>query len=48
METSQFITGEWVTQPVSYNVRDLLIYAVGIGCANESRTDHNSNHSDIH
>jgi len=47
VDTSQFITGEWSEKPVSYNTRDLLIYAVGIGCGKESRTGHNSNHSDI-
>lgn len=31
-DTSQFITGEWFTTDVEYNMRDLLLYAVGIGC----------------
>lgn len=47
LDTSQFITGQWSDNPVSYNTRDLLIYAVGIGCGSESRTGHNSNHSDV-
>ena len=32
---------------VSYNARDALLYAVSIGCAKESRTAHDSNHSDL-
>lgn len=31
-ETASFITGEWVSSEVQYNQRDLLLYAVGIGC----------------
>jgi len=31
-ETAHFITGEWASAPVEYNQRDLLLYAVGIGC----------------
>lgn len=30
-ETSQYLN-KWVTQEVAYNARDLLTYAVGIGC----------------
>ena len=33
VETQPFITGEWgAPQTVTYNQRDLLTYAVGIGC----------------
>lgn len=31
METAQYLN-KWVVQPVAYNTRDLLIYALGIGC----------------
>mmetsp|Transcript_57701 Transcript_57701/g.163883 ORF Transcript_57701/g.163883 Transcript_57701/m.163883 type:complete len:312 (-) Transcript_57701:116-1051(-) len=31
-DTARFITDEWVSTPVEYNQRDLLLYAVGIGC----------------
>jgi len=47
LDTSQFITGEWRQMPISYNTRDLLIYAVSIGCGNETRTGNDSNHSDL-
>ena len=33
VDTAEFITGEWgEPQTVSFNQRDLLTYAVGIGC----------------
>jgi peroxisomal enoyl-CoA hydratase 2 len=33
MDLSEYITGEWSQpRPTSYNTRDLLTYAVGIGC----------------
>ena len=33
MDLSDFITGEWSEpRPTSFNTRDLLAYAVGIGC----------------
>lgn len=32
LETAPYITGEWVSTWVEYNRRDLLLYAVGIGC----------------
>jgi len=31
-ETAPFVTGQWESTPVEYNKRDLLLYAVGIGC----------------
>jgi len=31
-DTSKFITGKWAEADVEYNKRDLLLYAVGIGC----------------
>jgi len=31
-ETAPFISGQWYDSPVEYNKRDLLLYAVGIGC----------------
>lgn len=47
MDTSKYVHGKWGTQEVSYNTRDLLLYAVGIGCGKESRTGYDSNHKDI-
>ena len=47
MDTSKFIEEDWSEFSVSYNTRDLLLYAVGIGCAKESRTGHDSNHTDL-
>ena len=32
METASFLN-KWTTQDVAYNKRDLLTYAVGIGCS---------------
>ena len=33
IDTNEFIDGEWGDpQTVSFNQRDLLLYAVGIGC----------------
>ena len=33
VDTNKFIDGEWgEPQTVSFNQRDLLLYAVGIGC----------------
>ena len=33
VDVSSFITGEWSEpEEVRYNTRDLLLYAVGIGC----------------
>ena len=32
METASFLSAEWVEQPVAYNTRDLLLYALGVGC----------------
>jgi acyl dehydratase len=46
LETAPFI-GHDSEAPVGYNTRDLLLYAVSIGCAKESRTGHDSNHSDL-
>lgn len=31
-DAAQFITGKWFDTTVEYNKRDLLLYAVGIGC----------------
>lgn len=36
LDTSQFITGHWGEQRVSYTTRDLLLYAVGVGCQDEA------------
>ena len=34
MDLSEYITGEWsAPRPTSFNTRDLLAYAVGIGCS---------------
>jgi len=32
VDTAPFVTGEWISTEVEYNQRDLLLYAVGIGC----------------
>eukprot|EP01047_Picozoa_sp_COSAG01_P139100 COSAG01_NODE_69840_length_260_cov_0.645963_1_plen_78_part_01 len=32
VDSAQFLTQDWVEQPVSYLKRDLLTYALGIGC----------------
>ena len=45
-ETAPFL-GQENTIPVSYNTRDILMYAVSIGCGKESRTGHDSNHGDL-
>lgn len=48
VETAPFVGEQTESQTtVAYNARDLLIYAVSIGCAKESRTGHDSNHSDL-
>ena len=37
-----FITGEWrAEEPVRYNTRDLLLYAVGIGCGQAGPKSYN-------
>ena len=32
LDTAEFLSDDWVEQPVAYLRRDLITYAVGIGC----------------